>query len=151
MEVQNTIRALRRHQLDKQLSKYKNMPKFKLGNIREIRDALGMTSAQLAGRIGVAQSGVSKMEKSELEKSISLKTLERAAEALGCELAYVFVPRVSLEQAVLNQAHKRITALSENLFRHMAIELQEPDEEQREQFLADFADELIKNGNELWK
>ena len=149
--MSNKTRALRRRQLDKQLSKYKDIPKYRLGNIREIRDALGMTSAQLAKRIGIAQSGVAKMEKNEVEGSISLKTLERAAEALGCELAYVFVPKVPLEQAVLEQARKKIAHLSENLFRHMAIELQEPDEEQREQFLAEFADELIENGNELWK
>ena len=146
----NTTRALRRRQLDKQLDKYKNLPKFRLGCIREIRDALGMTSTQLANRIGIAQSGVAKMEKSEVEKSISLKTLERAAEAMECELAYILVPKFSLEQAVLDQAHKRTVVLSENLFRNMAIELQAPDENYREQFLAEFADELIKSGRELW-
>ena len=52
----NITRTLRRRQLDKQLNKYKNMPQFRLGYIREIRDALGMTSVQLAERIGIAQS-----------------------------------------------------------------------------------------------
>ena len=69
---------------------------------------------------------------------------------MGCDLAYVLVPKASLEQMVQDQAKKRMSALSKNLFRNTAIELQAPDDEAREQFLSEFAVELLKGGKELW-
>ena len=48
--------SLRRRQLDKQLSNYRNAPKFKAGYIREIRDALAMSGAQLAKRLAMPTS-----------------------------------------------------------------------------------------------
>lgn len=51
-----------------------------------------MTTAQLAQRIGVSQPRIPVMEKAETSGSITLKSLERAAEAMGCSLVYTLVP-----------------------------------------------------------
>jgi len=147
-----TTITLRRRQLDKQLSQYKNLPKFKAGYIREIRDALGMSSTQLAERLGISQAGVVSTEQNEIEKTISLKTLARAAEALNCDLVYALVPKTSLEQMVLEQARQKISEEAESIFRSMALELQSTDKEERDLLINDLVDELIKQGGrELWK
>jgi predicted DNA-binding mobile mystery protein A len=143
---------LRRRQLDKQLSNYRALPRFKAGYIREIRDALGMTGAQLAKRLGVSQAATASMERSEVEETISLNTLQRAAEALDCRLVYALVPKDSLEETVLRQAHRKTAPQAENIFRSMGLELQSTNKEERDRLREELIDELIKQaGNELWK
>lgn len=74
------------------------------GWVRAIRDALGMTTGQLAERLGITQSSVSKLEASEAAGSIRLSSLAAAAEALGCTLVYALVPNESLDAAVKSRA-----------------------------------------------
>ncbi|MGZ6015062.1 MAG: mobile mystery protein A, partial [Phenylobacterium sp.] len=74
------------------------------GWIRAIRDALGMTTGQLAGRIGVAQTRVSEMERSEIAGKLTLQSLERAAEAMGCRVVYALVPVRPLSQVIRERA-----------------------------------------------
>lgn len=89
-----------RRSLDRVLTPYRTLPGRRppRGWIRAIRDALGMTAAQLGVRLGVSQPSVQKLERSEQEDTIQLSSLRRVAEALDCELVYVFVPRTPLEQ-----------------------------------------------------
>jgi predicted DNA-binding mobile mystery protein A len=76
------------------------------GWVRAIRDALGMTTRQLAGRIGVDQSRISKLERAEIDDSVTLKTLRQAAEGLGCTLVYAFVPNTTLDDLVRKRAEE---------------------------------------------
>lgn len=61
--------------------------------LREVRRALGIPVAEVAGALKKNRSAVAKIERREEEKTISLLALEQAAEALGCELVYSIVPR----------------------------------------------------------
>lgn len=63
-----------------------------------------MTTYQLARRLNVNQSRVVKMESAAVDRSITLKTLERAAEALECHLVFALVPKHSLEATIREQA-----------------------------------------------
>src|ERR1700738_3965280 len=74
------------------------------GWLRSVRDALGMTQAQLARRLGVSQPRIIELEQSEVGGNVTLNTLQRAAEALGCRLVYALVPRRPLAQTVTNRA-----------------------------------------------
>lgn len=74
------------------------------GWVRAIRDALGMTTSQLARRIDVDQSRISRLEQAEVEGAVTLKTLRQAAEGLGCTLVYAFVPTSTLEETVRQRA-----------------------------------------------
>ena len=76
------------------------------GWVRAIRDALGMSAAELATRMGTSQVAVTKLEASERAEGARLATLTRAANALGCDLVYAFVPQVSLEAQVRAQAER---------------------------------------------
>jgi predicted DNA-binding mobile mystery protein A len=79
-------------------------PRPPKGWLRAIRDALGMTTAQFARRLGVSQPRIVELEQSEASGSVTLNTLQRAAEALGCRLAYVLVPEQPLAETVRKRA-----------------------------------------------
>src|SRR3981081_63847 len=81
-----------------------NSPRPPKGWLRAIRDALGMTTAQLARRLGVSQPRIVELEQSEASGSVTLNTLQRAAEALGCRLIYALVPEQPLEETVRDRA-----------------------------------------------
>lgn len=75
-----------------------------------MRDALGMSSYQLAKRMGFSPSRVRQFEREEIDGSIRLSSLRRAAEALNCELRYAFEPAEPLEDMVLRQAWRKAAA-----------------------------------------
>jgi len=60
--------------------------------IRLTREQLGLSSSQLAHRLGVAQSSVVRLEQSEERGAVTLAALERAAAALDCQLKYRLKP-----------------------------------------------------------
>jgi predicted DNA-binding mobile mystery protein A len=74
------------------------------GWIKAIREALGMSTTQLAKRLRVSQTRVSQMEKAETESGIRLQTLKQVAEALDCTLVYALVPNKPLEEMVRGRA-----------------------------------------------
>jgi predicted DNA-binding mobile mystery protein A len=86
-------------------------PRPKQGWIRTVRDALGMSSTELAARMHVGQSSISGLEHRETSETIRLHSLRRAANALDCDLVYFFVPRSTLNEAVLAQAQRKATQL----------------------------------------
>ena len=61
--------------------------------IQTVRQALLLSTNELAERMNISRAAVSKMELNELKGSISIETLKRTAEALDCELIYVFRPK----------------------------------------------------------
>jgi predicted DNA-binding mobile mystery protein A len=78
------------------------------GWLKAVREALGMTTAQLARRMGISQPGIVMLEQSEAAATIKLETLARAAEALNCRLVYALIPNEPLETMV--QARARLIA-----------------------------------------
>jgi predicted DNA-binding mobile mystery protein A len=147
-------RVTARRQLDKRLKLSNNMDAFvrpPRGWIKVIREALGMTTAQLGRRLGVTQSRVVAIEQAEIRSSITLKTLERAARALDCRLVYALVPRRSLEDAVEDRASglakKRLKSTSHS----MSLEMQDVDAADESEQLKKLTRQLIdKAGSRLW-
>lgn len=74
------------------------------GWIKAIRQALGMSSAQLAQRLRVKQPSVIALEQSEVKGTMELATLRRVAAALDCTLVYALLPNKPLEVMVRGQA-----------------------------------------------
>jgi len=150
---QNTTLA-RRH-LDTRLSRLRSAPrqtKPAVGWIRAIRESLGMSSAQLAARMGVSQPRVTALEHGEAAESVTIKTLQRAAEALNCTLVYALVPNESLEQIVRHQA-RAVAAEHVAAAEHtMALEGQQvSDAEARKEQIAEATAFLMMKGSRaLW-
>ena len=76
------------------------------GWLRAIRDALGMTTRQLAARLGVSQPRVVALEKGEVDETLTLAGLRRAAEALDCALVYALVPNRPLVDTLRARAEQ---------------------------------------------
>ncbi len=118
------------------------------GWIRSVRQALGMTSVQLARRMGVSQPTILDMEASESADRIQLKTLRRAAEALDCELFYVLVPKESfegiVEERAMNVAGKTMTSVTHS----MRLEAQEVDQPTTDRQLRELAESV--DPKQLW-
>ena len=105
--MKSTASANARRHLDRRLAGWRDRQKDLMpprGWIRAIRDALGMTAADLGRRMGVSQAAVAQFEKAEKDGSITLKSLRSAAEALECTLIYALVPRRSLEEVMRDRA-----------------------------------------------
>ncbi len=101
------IAAQSRARLDERFRQFGPAERYRAparGWIRAIRAALGMTTAQLAKRMGVRQPSIVDLERSEEKGSIALATLRRAAEALDCSLVYVLVPNEPLETTIRERA-----------------------------------------------
>ncbi len=85
MRAQDRIRA--RKNLDKRLTTFRNCDALTTpprGWIKAIREGLGITTAQLGARIGVSQPRALQIERAELQGTLTLVSLERAAQALNC-------------------------------------------------------------------
>ena len=89
------------------------------GWIRAVREALGMSAAALAGRLGTTGGAVTRLEQSEAADRIRLDTLRRAADALGCDLVYLLVPRRPLTAVVRDRArelaHRQVAATEQTM------------------------------------
>lgn len=120
------------------------------GWIRAIREAIGMTTAELGERIGSEASTVSRMESSEAGERIRLDTLKRAAAALDCDLVYVLVPRQRLEEMVDQQAERRAGRLVGAVDHSMALESQRVTPETTAAHLREYADRLREKSG-LWR
>jgi len=136
---------VRRH-LDSRLEPLRNLNLFEQPNrgwIRAIRDGLGMTAAQLARRMGVKQSTVSEYEKGERARTVTLETLDRAAEALGCRLVYALVPEKSLEATVRERARLVACHQVQRVARTMTLEAQRLETDAEARQVASLAEKLI--------
>jgi predicted DNA-binding mobile mystery protein A len=63
------------------------------GWVREIRTALGLSQSQLAARAGVSRATVQQMERAEAQRRITLASLDKLAQAMGCQVALAIVPK----------------------------------------------------------
>lgn len=102
------VKALGRKHLERRLAPLRalDLTRPQCGWLRAMREALGMTTRQLAQRMGKAQSTVFVMEKSEARDTISLASLRQAAEAMGCELVYAIVPKIPIDDIMHSRATK---------------------------------------------
>lgn len=144
-------RDARRH-LDTRLDRFRPLTaeaRPARGWIRAIRDALGMSGADLGARLGVRQSTIDRLERSEANETIKLESLRRAADALDCDLVYALVPRSSLEATVRAQGERVASRRLAAVAHHMRLEDQSVDAEDLSVQLNALTDELIDRRG-LW-
>lgn len=120
-------RDLARKHLDKRLSQWQPTSELAYpprGWIRAIREAIGMTAAQLAIRLNVSQPRVFALEKGEVSGALTLETISRVAQALNCTFVYAIVPNTSLEDMVNEQAQKKVAERLVRVDHTMKLEAQ---------------------------
>jgi predicted DNA-binding mobile mystery protein A len=113
------------------------------GWIKAIRAGLGMSTVQLAQRLGIKQPSVVAVEQSEAKGTIQLATLRRVAEALDCTLVYALVPNKPLESLVRDRARTFGRRRLEPVEHTMLLEDQKVSSQDAEIWL----DEIVRETN----
>ena len=100
------------------------------GWLRTVRNALGMSGAELAKKMGVTRARVTQAEHAELTGGITLKSMQATAEAMGCRFVYAIIPPSEhIEDIITAQARKKAMAIVGTASTHMALENQKlPDD-----------------------
>lgn len=112
--------------LDSHISSVRICERPSEGWIRSIRKAIGMSMRQLAERIGITQQSILKLEENEIDNTITLKTLKKAAEAMDCKLVYAIIPNNgSLQDIVKKQAYNKAKSVVIPVNHTMLLEAQE--------------------------
>lgn len=144
--------TLARRRLDERLKTYAGLgAPPPMGWVRALRDALGLTGAQLARRIGIRPASLSELEKNEATGRITLATLKRAAEALDCELVYALVPNQSLDAMVAEAAKAAAKKELAASLHTMELEAQGVRGADKREMLEALAADIAKaGGKRLW-
>ncbi|MEE9310022.1 MAG: mobile mystery protein A [Cocleimonas sp.] len=137
----------------KQLSHYfKKIKDFKSvttpadGWVRSVRDSLGMSRRQLAGRLGVSVSRIQRLEHDEVTGSVTMKTMMRTAEAVDCVFVYAVIPKTSINDSLQKQGIKK-SMQQLGLIENTEIERDEANAD----LLSALADQMIdKSKRTLW-
>jgi predicted DNA-binding mobile mystery protein A len=98
------------------------------GWINTVRVALGMSSTDLARKIGIVPSTVSRLEASEIAGTINIDSLQKLADALDCDFVYALVPRQKIQTTVHLRARKIALAKLSRTQQTMALEEQAIDD-----------------------
>jgi len=72
--------------------------------------------------MSVTRQDISKIERNELTGSVTLKTMQNIAEAMGCRFVYAIVPRNRVEDILAERARIIATRIVETTNKHMALE-----------------------------
>jgi len=94
------------------------------GWVRVIREALGMSGAQLAARLNVKRQTIKDLEHSEATGKITLDSLNRLAAALGCRVVYALAPEKPLEEMQRDRAREIAESLVKPVSHSMKLEAQ---------------------------
>jgi predicted DNA-binding mobile mystery protein A len=93
------------------------------GWLRTVRNALCMSGAQVAKKMGVTRARVTQAEHAELTGGVTLKSMQATAEAMGCRFVYAIIPPSGrIEDIITTQARKKAMAIIGTASKHMALE-----------------------------
>ncbi|MCK5707455.1 MAG: mobile mystery protein A [Candidatus Aureabacteria bacterium] len=144
-----------RDQVSKKINMYKNLKNSYTpvkGWIRSIRTALGMNTRQLAKRVNVTKQRISVIEKQEIQGSLTINTLRKVADALGCVFVYGFLPDISLEDTVEKQAKLIVKEQMKHISQSMLLENQELSSKEKQKSIEDAIEKLLRNSPEsIWE
>lgn len=63
------------------------------GWLLAVREGLGLTRAAIANRLAISTTAIQSFEQSEARGTISIQSLRKVADALGCEVVIKLVPK----------------------------------------------------------
>lgn len=151
MVMSASLRRRARRVLDQEFGAFQVPSRPPAGWLRAVREALGMSSAQLARRLNMSPQGVSDLERSEAEEGIRLSSLRKVADALDCDLVYALVPRHpgGLQGQVTDQALRVARAELAPVRHTMALEAQSLPADLDDEEVADLATR-IADSRVLW-
>jgi len=123
--MKENFRRLRAQQIDRMVQPLRSvkLPRPPKGWIRALREAMGVSSSELARRLKANRSLASQQEKAEVDDRITLRSLRACANALDCDLVYAFVPRgATIEETLAARARDAASLTVRRVEHSMALE-----------------------------
>jgi predicted DNA-binding mobile mystery protein A len=138
-------------QLDDILATAVLPPRPRVGWIASIRQALGMNKTQLSKRLGIAAPSLIELESNEVKDTITLASLRKVADALGCDLQYVLVPREPLERQIADRALLKASSKIGRVNQSQALEASALEADALSRAITDLAGEYeVTRPSDLW-
>jgi predicted DNA-binding mobile mystery protein A len=148
------LKKLRMRQLEARVRPIRvlaSTPRPPGGWLRTVRQTLGMSTTQLAAMLGITRQGVADQERRELDGTITLAALGRAASAMGCDLYYAIIPRRPTAELLRERARLIAARKLGRIAHSMRLEAQEVLGNELQQQVEDLADEiLMEMPRSLW-
>ena len=124
----------------------------KLGWIATMRKALGISAPQLAKRMGITKPAIYQAERKETQGGVTIKQMEKLAEAMGGRFVYAIVPETTVHAVLSEQARIKAEAIVKRASSHMALEKQSLSPDQMEQEIKQLADRLlVDHPSDFWE
>jgi predicted DNA-binding mobile mystery protein A len=148
MTVKSTARRHRQEIVNRAAAE----PQAPEGWIATVRTALGMSREQLAQRLGLKRGRIFQAEQSEVDGVATLKTMQAAAEAMGCQFVYAIVPKAGkIEDVIAAQARKKARAIVARTAGTMGLEGQALPVDKYEERVERLAQDMIGDmPRDLW-
>jgi predicted DNA-binding mobile mystery protein A len=153
-KMTDRLSKLKRRQLDETARRFpRGAASPRSGWVRTMREALGMSQAQLAARAGISRATVQKLELAEGRRRITLDSLDRLAAALGCQVAIALVPLGgSLEGLREQAANAKAQALLRSAVHSMNLEDQIVSPKNQQAVKQDLVESLLSGSpRKLWR
>lgn len=121
------------------------------GWIQAVRGVLGLSTTQLARKLGLSQPRITVLENAEREGTTTLKALREVAEAMNCRFEYLFIPQKPVDQYLKERAYEVARSKVEYVSHHMELEKQGLSEKEKKAQIEQLVEELLKSPKKLWK
>jgi predicted DNA-binding mobile mystery protein A len=155
MRKNKKLQHQQRQILDQRLQSQTWSPRPKTGWLKSIRNALGLSTRQLAELMKVSPNSVSQLETNEIKHTATLKNLSKAAEAMDCELIYWIQPkspRSSFDEILDQKALFLAQKIAKGVAHSMSLEEQKVANQITENQIKTLAQELKRDLDpRLWQ
>ena len=142
--VSDTAKRQTARALDQAAQQLDGFRPMRMGWIKSMRKALGMSAPDLAHRIGVTKAAIYQAERKEREGGVTIRQMEKLAEGLGGRFVYAIVPDGNIDDVVRDQARTKAAAIIKRVSAHMALEAQSLPAEQTKRQIEELADDLLR-------
>ncbi len=152
MSIQNLVSKQYREKVNKAYLQFVDCPtSLSEGWLKTVRKTLGMSGTQLAKRLGVTKGQVSQTESGELSGSVTIKTMQKMAQAMDCRFVYAVVPVNKVEEVIKKRAYQKAHEQIKSASTQMALEAQSLSDKQLVLAVDELASEIIKKmPSDLW-
>ncbi len=145
MSVKDTVRKQQVRFVDRAAEQLANLSKPTEGWLAMLRNALGMSGNQVAGRAGLSRNAIYQAERNERDGAITIKQMEKLAQAMGGRFVYAVIPNGTVEDVIQVQARHKAEKLIRRASAHMALEKQALSDTQTKQRIDELTEQLVRD------
>lgn len=109
MSVKSSVQRQNARMVDRIAPRMDEINAPEEGWLKTIRAALGMSGSHVAKRINVTRAAIYQAERNEREGAITLRQMEKLADAMGAKFVYAVVPDGSVNEVLERQAVYKAT------------------------------------------